>query len=199
METLLGNIQLFHSADPFLPPTNARTICTVHDLAYKKFPEWFEGKVVADDEFVQRSVRAADAVIVPSQQTKSDLVEILKVDSAKVHVVNLPPDQIFSSTKTQSDLLVKEKFLLARPYILFVGTIEPRKNIPSIVEAFESVPNKIDLVLAGKKGWHTEESLKAIESSSVKERIHYLEYVIRQYHFLVRMKACEHHWRSSSN
>ncbi len=177
IEKFIGNIDLFHSSEPFLPPTNSRTICTVHDLAYKKFPELFESKVVEADEFVQRSVQAADAVIVPSQQTRVDLIEMMSVDAKKIHVVNLPPDEIFSSTKTSSDLLVKEKFFLAKPYILFVGTIEPRKNIPSIVKAFESVPERVDLVLVGKKGWHTEESFRAINSPAVKARIHYLEYV----------------------
>lgn len=177
IEKLIGNIQLFHSSDPLLPPTNARTICTVHDLAYKKFPMLFERQVVECDEFVKQSVHVADAVIVPSQQTRLDLVEMMGMDESKIHVVNLPPDGIFSSTKTNSDASVKEKFLLARPYILFVGTIEPRKNIPSIVKAFESVPDRVDLVLVGKKGWHTEESFRAIHSSAEKTRIHYLEYV----------------------
>ncbi len=177
IESLLGEIDVFHSSDPFLPPTLGRRICTVHDLAYRKFPEWLERKVIRDDRFVRRSVDLADAVIVPSQQTKLDLIEIMDVDRNKIHIVNVPPNSIFSSAKAESDLKVKEKFSLAKPYILFVGTVEPRKNIPSIVKAFETVPDRVDLVIVGKKGWHTEESLRSIESSSAKARIHYLEYV----------------------
>jgi len=183
IETFVGNVQIFHSTDPFLPPTkNAKAICTVHDLAYKRFPEMFEPRVPSWDKYVQRSVHSADAIIVPSQQTKSDLIEMLQVSTERVHIVQPPVDECFSSTKNISENeIVKQKFQLTKPFILFVGTFEPRKNISAIVKGFEQVQEEsrpdVDLVLVGKQGWLYDETLRTINSSPVKSHIHYLEYV----------------------
>ena len=75
------------------------------------------------------------------------------------------------------------KYGLERPFVLFVGTLEPRKNIPSLIRAFESLcqqlpdEQELDLVLAGKKGWLFEDILKTIGTSPQRERIVYLDYV----------------------
>ncbi|MEK7671840.1 MAG: glycosyltransferase family 1 protein [Bacteroidota bacterium] len=183
IETFVGNVQIFHSTDPFLPPTKkAKAISTVHDLAYKRLPEMFEPRVPSWDKYVERSTRLADAIIVPSQLTKSDLIEMFQVSAERVHIVQPPVNECFSSTKNISENeIVKQKFNLIKPYILFVGTFEPRKNIPAIVKAFEQVQKDcrpdVDLVLVGKQGWLYDETLRTINSSQVKSRIHYLEYV----------------------
>jgi glycosyltransferase involved in cell wall biosynthesis len=182
IESIVGPVQIFHSADPFLPPVkHARTICTVHDLAYKRFPELFEPQVLGWDSHVQRSVRRADAIVVPSEQTKSDVIDLLGVSADRIHVLRVPPSGVFTFESDSNDKVVRRGFRLERPYILFVGTIEPRKNISRLVHAFaalESVKrDEVDLVVIGKKGWLYDETFAGIAASPVKEQIHYLEYV----------------------
>lgn len=183
IETIIGDVDVFHSTDPLTPPTaTAKRIATVHDLAYKKFPELFERRVISWDKHVVKSLGSADAIIVPSESTRGDLIEICSIDPSVIHVVRLPIDDLFENEADVNNRVdIREQFNLAKPYMLFVGTLEPRKNIITIVKAFEllhaeSDPD-IDLVLVGKKGWKYDEILQGIQTSVLKKRIHYLEYV----------------------
>lgn len=182
IEALLGNIHIFHSTDPMLPPTlKAKTVCTVHDLAYKKLPDCFEQRVLRWEKYLRRSLRKAHAVVVPSQSTKDDLVEMFGVDSHRVHIVRLPPGEVFSSDLSPHDGGVRKKSHFHRPYLLSVGTMEPRKNVQSLVKAFEIMcadkQLELDMVLVGKKGWLYQDIFRTINTSNVKSRIFYLEYV----------------------
>ncbi len=183
IEAFVGDFDIFHSADPALPPTrNAKTICTVHDLWYLRLPHLFEKNVLALDKAVRRAVQTANAIIVPSDQTKLDLIELLKVPAAKIHRVYLPVSDIFTPVpNAQFDQQVRKQFEIPKPYILFVGTLEPRKNIATLIAAFELALKErtadVDLVIVGKKGWLYEKILAAMKNSRVRERIHYLDYV----------------------
>ncbi|MER3523696.1 MAG: hypothetical protein C4326_06400 [Ignavibacteria bacterium] len=181
IETFVGNVSLVHSTDPFLPPTRARTICTVYDLAYRKFPELLEPRVVAWHSAVERSVRSADALIVPSRQTQLDVLEIFGIEERKIHVVRLPASRDFSAEGIPSDEEVLNRYGLCQPYVLFVGTLEPRKNIPVLVRAFEIARSQtktdIELVLVGKTGWKVERTRRALAESPARRRIHHLSYV----------------------
>lgn len=181
IEAFVGTVDIFHSTDPMVPPARrAKRIATVHDCAYKKFPALFEPRVLAWDAYVQRALRVADAIVVPSEQTMHDVVEFFKVENARLHIIHPPVDDIFSYRREncRSTLGMSS---ISKPYILFVGTIEPRKNILSIIKAFEHVRRElrddVDLVIAGKKGWLFAETLRAIETSSEKASIRYREYV----------------------
>jgi glycosyltransferase involved in cell wall biosynthesis len=180
IEQLIGPFDIFHSTDPFVPPTRrSKRLCTVHDIAYKKFPELFEQRVLSWGKHVERSIAAADAVIVPSLQTKADVAEAFRIASDAIHVVQLPPDASFRFGKDEAaDMAVVKKFNLAKPYILFVGTLEPRKNIPTLIHAFERLHNHdVELVIVGKKGWLYDGILETMNRSHYRSRIHYLEYV----------------------
>lgn len=181
IETFVGNISLVHSTDPFLPPTRARTICTVYDLAYRKLPDLLEPRVVAWHSAVERSIRSADALIVPSRQTQLDVMEIFGIEERSIHIVRLPAGREFSADETPSDGMVLDRYALRRPYILFVGTLEPRKNIPVLVRAFEiarwQAKAEFELVLVGKIGWKVARTLHALRESPAGRHIHYLSYV----------------------
>jgi glycosyltransferase involved in cell wall biosynthesis len=183
IERFVGRVQVFHSTDPMLPSVkHAKKICTVHDLAYKMFPAMFERRVLAWDSCVERSIRSADAIIVPSEQTKNDLVESRMAGDETIHVLRLPPDSLFREQRNMDvDKFTLTRLQLTKPFILFVGTIEPRKNIVRIIKAFEEVRQTshpdVDLVIAGKKGWLYHETFQAIVGSREKSRIHYLSFV----------------------
>lgn len=181
IEAFVGTVDIFHSTDPMVPPARrAKRIATVHDCAYKKFPALFEPRVLAWDAYVQRALRVADAIVVPSEQTMHDVMEFFKVGRAKLHIIHPPVDDIFSYQRDSCGSTAGMSSI-SKPYILFVGTIEPRKNVLSIVKAFEyarrELRDDVDLVIAGKKGWLFEETLHAIETSSERTSIRYREYV----------------------
>jgi glycosyltransferase involved in cell wall biosynthesis len=178
IEAFCGVTDIFHSMDPLLPrTTSAKTICTVHDIAYKKFPHLFEARVPAWDLFVKRSLRVADAIIVLSEHTKADLQEHFDVEVGKISVVPIPPAPIFHRSQDKNSA----KGGREKPYLLYVGTIEPRKNIISIIKAFEILRQQqtkdVELVIAGKRGWLYDDVFEAIRSSPFSSSIHYLDFV----------------------
>jgi glycosyltransferase involved in cell wall biosynthesis len=182
---LLGPFDLFHSSEHFLPPLETeRAVVTVYDLASQKYPDLFESRVIRWNRRLRGCIARADAVIVPSVNTKSDLMEILSVPEENIHVVCPPVSAMFvPEGRGGEDQWPKMIYGLERPFVLFVGTLEPRKNIAALIRAFESLcqqlpdEQELDLVLAGKKGWLFEDILKTIGRSPQRERIVYLDYV----------------------
>lgn len=181
IEYFVGSVDVFHSADPFLPPVrSAKKISTVHDLASTKFPEFFESDVLRMNKHIGQHVASADAIIVPSEHTKLDLGELNAVDPKKVTVIREPVSPIFSERgDPENDDAIVKRFGIVNAYALFVGTFEPRKNIASIVKAFNLLGDTegLHLVLVGKKGWKYDDVFRLINDSPSKMRIHYLEFV----------------------
>lgn len=179
----LGDFNIFHSVEPLVPPLkNNKLVLTVHDLAFKKFPQYFESHVLRWEKYIARNIESADAIIVQSIQTKNDLVEIFRVEKEKIHLVQLPISVIFNNIRNlEFENLIREKYNLYNPFVLFVGTIEPRKNIPSLIKAFEIIKktNKIelDLVIVGKAGWKCKEIMNLMAKSEFKNEIKYLNYL----------------------
>ena len=154
-------------------------IQTVHDLSFEIMPECFTRKMCLWHKFLnpKRQCKKATLVLVPSISTKEDVEEIYKIKKVRVLYPGLS-----SSFKSQildiSSDEIKQKYNLPEKYILYLGTLEPRKNILSIIEAFkinyELGINNYELVIAGSKGWKNEEILQAIEST---EGVRYIGYV----------------------
>lgn len=179
----IGDFDIFHSIEPLLPPVgNKKKIITVHDLAFKKFPQFFESNVLSWEKYIVKNILLADAIIVQSQQTKSDLIEIYKANEEKIHIIHLPINSIFLEKKEKNlESLIRNTYNLNKPFILFVGTVEPRKNIIKLIKAFEYINESqnldVDLVIVGKKGWKCKEIFRTINDSSEAHKIRYLNYV----------------------
>jgi glycosyltransferase involved in cell wall biosynthesis len=180
LESLIGAFDIFHSADQFLPPLkHAKSVATVHDLASLKFPEFFDQSVLRMNAFLEEHVHRADMIIVPSEHTKHDVIALMSVPSERIHLVRPPVSSTFSAKPKANDAAIAKKFALEKPYILFVGTLEPRKNVAAVIEAFNrlSATTKCELIVVGKKGWMCEPILHAIENSPVNNRIRHLDFV----------------------
>lgn len=183
IEAIIGKCDIFHSMDPFLPPLRyAKGIATVHDLSLRRFPAFFDRSVLKWESHIQHSLERAAAILVPSGQTRDDLLEMYRVDPAKIHRVHVPVNPIFRQTPDpKSDECARTKFGITFPYVLFTGTLEPRKNVMRLVQAFRLVVNRttlpIHLLLAGKRGWLYAGITDAIRNSEVRNRIRLLEYV----------------------
>jgi glycosyltransferase involved in cell wall biosynthesis len=158
VEALAGtDWDLFHAPNFTLPPTRAaRRVVTIHDLTFLRYPQ---GAVPSLRSFLldatPRAARRATRIIADSQATKDDLVEWLHVDDAKISVVYAGVDARFQPV-TDNTLLesVRSKYGFTHPFILGLGTLEPRKNFTGLIRAFGAahLPDH-ELVIAGRPGW----------------------------------------------
>ncbi|MFH1841119.1 MAG: glycosyltransferase family 1 protein [Candidatus Shapirobacteria bacterium] len=149
IDNLIGQIDVLHTSDWLEPPSNAVKITTVHDLAIYRYSESFQARgghdIVANQKRKLAWVKKETALIIAdSQATKKDLVEILGIDPKRIRVVYLAADPIYK---------VGEKPKIKRPYLLMVGTREPRKNLERGIRAWKEAKLDLDLVIAGKYGW----------------------------------------------
>ena len=180
---LYHRIDLVHSLHytfPIVCPC-ARVV-TIHDMTHSLCPEMHTfGRRVVMSGFARLAMRYAEGVLFVSDSTRKDAERLFGRGGNFRAVTPLAVDlEVFDSIDPESILETLSRLQLVTPYILFVGTLEPRKNISRLVEAFDSLgPQYSDyhLVIAGKLGWHYETALAAIENSPKKERIHRLGYV----------------------
>lgn len=147
---ILGYPSIFHT--PSAP--------VIHDLTYIDLPEYVSAKLRSDlVRFVPKQIERSAFVITVSEFTKQRIVDYYHVDPEKIVVTPIPPEppRLHDDIKCQT---VLKDLGVTKPYILFVGTIEPRKNIPNLVEAFLALPEAVrkqyQLVIAGRIGWNCE-------------------------------------------
>jgi glycosyltransferase involved in cell wall biosynthesis len=175
LQTRQDNIDIFHGTVNTLPyGLRAAKVVTVHDLAFMRFPNQVTKKRYHYLKFmVGSSVRRADLVLTPSEATRRDVAEFCGIDADRVVVTPLGVDPGFQPPSLQQVTAIRERFGLVRPYILTVGTIEPRKNLARLVQAFAQVSGEFphDLVLVGPEGWLMDEIEGAIATSGIAERV----------------------------
>ncbi len=167
---------------PFLwPPRRLpASVVTVHDLGYRYFPEAHTRFQRLYLEWSTRwSAWAARRVIAVSQATAQDLVRFLRTPSGKIRVIHEAPPALPRVTEAQVRELVR-RYGLARPYALHVGTLQPRKNLARLLEAYARIqPGGLpwDLVLAGGTGWGGQDLAGLARSLGIAQRVHFLGYV----------------------
>ena len=183
VEWFSGPLDLFHSPNFILPPVRrAKTLLTVHDLSFMRHPQgavaslrnWLE-------KVVPRSLARADHVLADSLSTRQDLMDIFNVPAEQITVVGAGVEARFQRvTDPQTLQAVRQRNNLpAEPFILSLGTLEPRKNFTGLIEAFNQSPVREThhLVIAGGKGWLYEPIFAAAQASPVANRIHLTGFV----------------------
>lgn len=160
VEWLTGRLDIFHSPDFVLPAVaSARTVLTVHDLSFIRYPECFSPGLLAYlTTCVPRSVSRADLVLADSQSTRDDLVELLHLSAERVAVVHAGVEPRFNAQQDRARVeAVVAKYGLHRPYILAVGTLQPRKNLARLIRAFGLLRDRHrtphQLAICGGRGW----------------------------------------------
>lgn len=160
-----------------------RTVVTIHDLIGKLFPQnlsvisrWYWGI------WIPSINRCADRIIVDSECTKQDLIRHLRTKSDKIRVVPLAAGDHFRPRKNPDEIQrVCNRFCIRRPYILFVGNVEPRKNLLHIMRAFAKVvqDKKFDhsLVIVGSQSWDYPAALSLMKELDLSDRVNFLNYV----------------------
>jgi glycosyltransferase involved in cell wall biosynthesis len=182
VETWTGPLQLFHAPDFVLPPVrrNIRTIVTIHDLSFVREPESvMPGMSNHLNRWVPRSVARADAVIAVSEATCRDLIELYQTPPAKIKVLYHGVTSNFRPVVDPAHLQeVRQKYGLGQsPFILSVGTVQPRKNYQRLIQALGRVVGEIKLVIAGGKGWNYENILAEIDKQGLQGRVHFTGFV----------------------
>jgi glycosyltransferase involved in cell wall biosynthesis len=181
VDRLLDGLDVYHATNYFLPPVaSAKRVVTFHDLAFLRHPEWASPKIVGPfSNHVQRHAGEADRILACSQATKADAVELLGVDPAKVQVVYEAVDPAFRPwPRAEAERFLRETYGLAPPFVLFVGTLEPRKNVIGLLRAFATLrdlPHR--LVLVGGAGWYGAELERAISELALGDRLLRIGYV----------------------
>ncbi len=163
VKKVLPHIDVFHSWDWLQPPDkDLPLVSTIHDLAILKFPETAHPKIVELHKQSWKVLKERNAeIIAVSQATKRDVVELLGFSPSKVHVIYeaLPREIVTVSEglSEEEEDKMKHQLKLERPYILFVGTREPRKNLKRLIEAWKPLAKEVDLIIAGESGWDESE------------------------------------------
>ena len=183
VDLLTGPLDIFHSPDFVLPPVrHATTMLTVHDLAFLLFPECADQRLRAYlEQVVPRSVARADYIVADSENTKNDLICLLDANPDRVSVIPGGVDPHFKPATQDAVADVRREYGLEQPYVLGVGVIEPRKNFPRLIEAFSRFRRQADrpyqLVIAGGKGWLSDETYREAERSAFASDIRFTGYV----------------------
>jgi len=186
VESFTGPVDLFHSPDFTLPPAwRARTLVTVHDLSFLRYPEGADPRLRAYlMDAVPRSVRRADHVLADSQNTRDDLVALLGVPPEKITVVYPGVEPRFRPLDDPGVLsAVRERYRLPERFILHVGTLEPRKNLVRLMEAYALLSehgvatDEVSLVVAGGRGWLYEGIFQAVERLGLAGRVTFTGFV----------------------
>jgi glycosyltransferase involved in cell wall biosynthesis len=158
------------------------SVVTVHDLSFVHYPESFR----ALNRFYLRlftrlSVRRARRVIAVSESTKRDLVQCYDLSPAKVDVVHNGVDDVYRSLPASKVAGFRAEQGLPDRFILFVGTLEPRKNVARLIEAYARLPGtRPPLMLVGGKGWLYDGIIARIEALNLTDEVHFVGYVPAQ-------------------
>lgn len=176
-----GSADLYHFTNFIRPPLRqGASIVTIYDASFLRFPEAAEPKNLAYlTSRIQDTADRADGVITISEFSAQEIHELLGVPRDRIYITYPGLDHQVREQPDKAAIAATRKMLgLDRPYLLFVSTMEPRKNIPFLIDLFDAAEFfDGDLVLAGMKGWKVGPILEHLERARRRDRIHYLEYV----------------------
>jgi len=169
-----------HRLPRFLPQSTAKVV-TIHDLVWKFAPQTMRPlSLLVEKRLMLEAIRLADLVMADSESTAAGIAEVFPQFAHKVRVVHLGVSVLPNSY----DPTVLLQLNITKPYFLFVGTIEPRKNLERLLRAFALLPksnrDRFSLVIAGGKGWGGIELEKLILENQLKDSVKLLGYVTDQ-------------------
>ncbi len=168
---------ILHTPILIVPPQQqAPLVVTVFDLTFVLFPQHhLRTTRVLFSSGLRRAVRTADVFLAISENTKRDLVRLTGVDPQRVRVTPLAADPLFRPVRDGGTLA---RLGIDRPYVLYVGTLEPRKNVPALLRAFAALEDRETLlVLAGAKGWMYEQIFSLVTQLGLESQVKMLGYV----------------------
>lgn len=177
-----GAYDVFHGMSNFLPPFRACPyVVTIHDLSYYVHPErcpfvrrqyWYT--------MTARTVAVANAIITDSENSRKDIERFFPAAAGRIFVVSPAAHARFRKLEISREQSILAELKIDRPYVLFVGTLEPGKNIVRTIQAFDKIASEFPehlLLLAGDRGWLYDEILAVAKSAGSADRIRMLGHV----------------------
>ncbi|MEW5718373.1 MAG: glycosyltransferase family 1 protein [Chloroflexota bacterium] len=173
-------LDVLHSPD-FIPPawTRCPSVITMHDLAFMLYPRFLTRESARYYGQVDVAARRADHIIAVSESTKRDTIRLLGVPESKVTVIHEAAHPLFEPIADDSaGEFVRAHYNLPSEFILFVGTIEPRKNLPTLLRAFrrlrDNYKSEAVLAIAGNRGWLVEQVDQVIAELRLGDTVRFL-------------------------
>jgi glycosyltransferase involved in cell wall biosynthesis len=178
-----------HSPDVLFVPAHVlplvhprRSVVTVHDLGYLHYPQahtrWARTYLQWSTAY---NARSATHVIADSEATKRDLIQHCGTTAEKITVVYPGCDPSFAPVHDLAQLVAaRERYGIATPYVIYVGTLQPRKNLTGLLDAFSNLVGEgrdLHLAIVGKKGWLYEPLFARVRELGLEERVHFAGYV----------------------
>ena len=171
-----NKIDLYHGLSHELPigieNINIKKVVTIHDLIYLRYPKLFSNidRKIYDKKFRSACDRA-DKIIAVSQQTKTDIIDFFKIEKDKIDVVYQGCNQVFKTKRDQQEIsVVKNKFNLFEKYLLYVGSIEKRKNLLTLLKSINDLKHK-NLIVIGDGSEYKKECLEYINKNKLNSRV----------------------------
>jgi len=174
-----GNADVYHFPNFIIPPLrNKKSVVTIHDMSFVPYPHFAEGRNVRYlSHHIANTAKRADAIITVSHFSAREICTYLGVPEDRVFAIHHGISDTFAKPGAVATASVLSEYNLDRPYLLTVGTVEPRKNLPLLVDIFEKLEDfDGDLVIAGGLGWKYEPIIERIKNSPRAESIRLLGY-----------------------
>jgi len=184
LEPSLDYPDIFHGTNyNVYPYKKSIKVMNLYDLTFIKYPQYIHSVVMKYSKYVKKCLQWTDLILTASESSKTDIINYLRVEPDRIRVTPLAsryhPNYLpVEATETLQNSI---RYDFSQPYILFVSTIEPRKNLNALIQAFNNLKAKYKiphhLILIGQKGWHYKSIFAAIENSSWRSQIHHLDYL----------------------
>jgi len=171
---------------PFLIPRNTRVLLHIHDISFQIFPKLIGWK---DRLFltllIPRSLHRADVILTPSEFTREEIVKEYNIDPQKIAVIPNALGENFLMERNNERSNIQKKYTLPSKFILYIGTLQPRKNIPFLIEAVAVLRKRIpdiELVLVGnRQGYHVDPGIeRALETTGMTDYVSFPGYIADQ-------------------
>jgi glycosyltransferase involved in cell wall biosynthesis len=179
-DLVAGHADVYHFPNFILPPVrHGKTVVTIHDMSFLRLPQFADERNLKYlSARIHDTVRRADAIVTDSVFSANEIKALLTIDPAKVFPIHLGIETSFKPQDKTAIRPVLSRLGLDRPYLLTVGTLEPRKMFPFLIEVFEKLTAfDGDLVIAGMAGWKYEPILQRIRNSPRAANIRWLDFV----------------------
>lgn len=177
---LAGDADVYHFPNfTTRPLSRGRSVVSIHDMSFERYPQFAEKRNLRHlRAAIRRTADEADAIITISAFSRDEIESLLPAARGKVHVTHLGIGSQFCQASAAAVAAVKKRLGLVRPFMLTVGTVEPRKNLEFLVDVFERLAGQgIDLVVAGAPGWRCDPIFRRFSMSRHADQFHYLRYV----------------------
>lgn len=182
VDQMIGGVDVFWLPNQqFINLSNkCHKVITFHDLSFERYPEFFSFKRKRWHEVInpKKLAKSFNHLIAVSKSTKNDLMDFYGIKDEKISVIHSGLNEIFSQEiSDEKKNRVKDKYNLPDRFIMYLGTLEPRKNVIGLIEAFNRIKSQTKLIIAGGKGWLYKDIYKAANHSPKKGSIKFLGYV----------------------